>query len=568
MKLRPYQTQLVQDIQSAWASGHNVVLARLPTAGGKTPTFAACIVAEPGPSVVIAHRANLVAQASLTLARYGIRHRVIGPKTLQRACVSLHMRRLNRSFIDPSARCAVATVATLAGLPENDPFLLSVRLWIVDEGHHLLRDNVWGKAVARMPNARGLPVTATPGRPDGKGLGRKADGLADVMVEGPELQDLTSMGYITPYRVYAPPSDIDLSNVPVGASGEFVADALAQVFHASRQIVGDVVGHYVRLTPGKLGMTFAVDIEEAGKIAAAFREAGVPAEVLTGDTDPLVRDQIMRKFEARQILQLISVDLLGEGTDIPAVEVVSMARPTNSFILFAQQLGRVIRLLLGDGWAAIWDDLSDEQRREAIATGPKPYGVLIDHVGNVFRHGLPNGPRPWTLERRERASKGKKSDAIPVRNCLNEACTLVYERVLVCCPYCGHEPPAPAARSTPDQVDGDLILLDPAAMALLGKEQARVDGPARIPQSLEGVAQMAVRKRHHERQEAQQTLRHHMALWGGYWHAKGTSDRESQRRFFHQFKHDVLTAQILGTPDAQALTASIVEDLQRKGVAL
>ena len=333
MKLRKYQAKAFADVKAAWAANHKVVMLRMPTGAGKTPTFAQAVLEEPRGSVVIAHRANLVAQASLTLARYGVRHRVIGPATLQRNCAALQMRRLGRSFVDPNARCAVATVGTLVGLPVGTAWLAQIGLWVVDEGHHLLKENIWGKAVALMPTAKGLAVTATPGRPDGKGLGAKADGLVEVLVHGPEMAELFEQGYLTPYRIFAPPSDVDISQVHVGASGEFVAKELSAAFKESKKIVGDVVKHYLRIAPGKLGMTFAVDIEEAVKIAQAFKAAGVPAEVLTGETDPLVRDQIMRRFENREILQLVSVDILGEGTDVPAVEVVSMARHTNSFIV-------------------------------------------------------------------------------------------------------------------------------------------------------------------------------------------------------------------------------------------
>ncbi|MFW2011210.1 DEAD/DEAH box helicase, partial [Acinetobacter nosocomialis] len=93
------------------------------------------------------------------------------------------------------------------------------------------------------------------------------------------------------------------------------------------------------------------DVDAAKETADAFRAAGVPAEVITGETPELERAAIMRRFRNRQVLQLVSVDILGEGTDVPAVEVVSMARPTQSYGLYVQQFGRALRLMDGKDWA-------------------------------------------------------------------------------------------------------------------------------------------------------------------------------------------------------------------------
>ncbi|MCV6900934.1 helicase-related protein, partial [Escherichia coli] len=77
-------------------------------------------------------------------------------------------------------------------------------------------------------------------------------------------------------------------------------------------------------------MTFAVDVESATEIALAFRKRHVNAEVVSAKTPPGLRRNIMERFEAGDVLQLVSVDLYGEGVDVPACEGISMARPTNS----------------------------------------------------------------------------------------------------------------------------------------------------------------------------------------------------------------------------------------------
>jgi DNA repair protein RadD len=478
-----------------------------------------------GASIGIAHRQELVGQMSVALARNGIRHRVIGPDALIRNVVTLHMMRVGRSFYDPSAWVGVAGVDTL--IRREDPWFQQVTLWQTDEAHHVLRANKWGEACALFPNARGVGWTATPGRADGYGLGRHADGLFDAMVNGPSMRELISAGFLTDYRIFCPPSDVDLTDVTVTATGDFSPPKLRAAVHKSH-IVGDVVKHYQRIAAGKLGVTFAVDVEHAGEMCMAYRAAGIAAEVVTSKTPDTLRAAILRRFEQRQVMQLVNVDLFGEGFDLPAIEVVSMARPTASFALYSQQFGRALRLLDG-----------------------KAYGLIVDHVGNVLRHGLPDRPRAWSLDRRERRGAKRADVAVPVRSCPN--CTGAYERIYRACPYCGHVP-EPAGRSTPEQVDGDLIELDPAALRALRGEVARIDGPANA--TSDTAVGGAIIRNHRERQTAQQTLRAAMSAW--MWRQSGT-DSEIQRLFYFTFGTDVMTAQTLGAKDAIELTRHLGE---------
>lgn len=541
LPLRPYQQRLREANAEAWARVRNV-LDVSATGSGKTVVAAAEMADEPGASVFIAHRSELVTQASLALGRAGLRHNVIGPGTVRRNCVAIHMAEFGRTYYDPNARCAVAGVDTLINTGLTNPWLHHVKLWICDEAAHLLKINKWGRAVAMFPNARGLGFTATPVRSDGAGLGRHADGVFDEMVLGPPMRQLIEEKYLTPYRVFAPPNALDVRDVPITAAGDFSPVQLRKAVHKA-QIVGDVVGHYIKLAPGKLGMTFCVDVESAAETAQAFNAAGVKAEVVTGNTDPLLRAHIMRRFRAREIHQLVSVDIMGEGVDVPAVEVVQFARPTQSLGLYIQQFGRVERPMEGKQW-----------------------GIVIDHVDNVRRHGLPDAPRVWTLDRRERRSRGVQDGVIPLRTCLNTECFQVYERVYRACPYCGTEP-VPAGRSSPEQVDGDLVELDPSALARINAEIERI----RNAPSYAGVPRVAwnsFTEKHEARAKAQSELVAAMTLWGGWQSHLGRSVSEGQRRFFFAFGVDVATAQTLGKPEAEALTERIKQQLQVANVQL
>lgn len=529
-QLRLYQIQGLTDIRDAWESGNRAVLYTLPTGGGKTVLFSELLAEHVGAAVAIAHRQELVSQISLSLARTGTRHRIIGPRNVIRLILDQQRRELGATYYDPNAPIAVAGVDTLLRR-DLDAWRRQVTLWVQDEAHHVLPENKWGKAVELFPNARGLGVTATPERADGKGLGRSFS----TLIAGPSMRDLMTGGYLADYRIFAPPSDLDLAPVRVASDGDYNRDDLRGAVRRSH-IVGDVVDHYLRIAPGMLGVTFATDVETAGDIADKYNAAGVRAALVTAKTPDAERSRLIEQFRRREILQLVNVDLFDEGFDVPAIEVVSFARPTQSYGKYAQQFGRALRPLPG-----------------------KSHGIIIDHVGNVNRHRLPDAPRVWSLADRERtARKERDPDDVPVTTCT--ACFRVYEAVSATCPYCG-EKPEPVGRSRPDQVEGDLYELDPAALAALRGQVERIDGPVRMPDGLSPAAQRGLEARWRERREAQHALRQHIALWAGYRKAEGMIDPEICRRFYWRFGVDVMTAQTLGRADAEALTVRVCDTL-------
>jgi len=380
-------------------------------------------------------------------------------------------------------------------------------------------------------------------------------------VIGPSARDLINRGFLTDYRLIVPPSDIHVDDIKIGDSGEYNQAEVRARVHQSKTIVGDVVSHYRRFFDGCLGITFAVDVEAATELAAKYRSEGIPAEIITAKTPLHIRGQLMRQFRRRQILQLVSVDVLSEGVDVPAVEVISMARPTASFQLFSQQFGRALRLMLTDEQNATWNDRTDAQRLAEIATSVKPKAGVIDHVENYVHHGLPDVERSYTLNRAQRRGRKEKTDEIPLRHCTNLECLAAYEVTLSKCPHCGTPKPEPVRRGTPEEVDGNCFELDAAVLHAMRLEQAKVDGPPRMPVGAAPVVIGAIRKNHAARQEAQHELRAAMALWGGWQQSRGSDPAEVQRRFFFKFGRDVLSAQVLGAADAEELRVRIATDL-------
>jgi DNA repair protein RadD len=501
--LRDYQDKLVNEVRDTWERSPRV-LAVAPCGAGKTRMMSYLAQQCDGPNIAIAHRQELVSQISLAFAAAGVEHRIIAPDAIVNGIIKRHVEEIGRNFHRPSAPSVVAGVDTLI---RRD--IGQMILWQTDEAHHLQPDNKWGKAVAKFPGARGVGWTATPCRTDRKPLRP----CFDEMVVGPSMRELINRGFLSDYLIYGLPQSIDCSNVKVTAGGDFSNVELSNAAHGSH-ITGDIVKHYQALAAGKSGVTFAVDVKLAGEHAQAFRDAGISAAVLHAKTPGAEREQVLRAFRARELTQIVNVDILGEGFDVPGIEVVSMARPTMSYGLFVQQFGRALRPSPG-----------------------KERALILDHVGNVGRHGLPDGPKEWSLDvqtRRQTAS------TVPIRVCGNPECMLVHEGYDPKCPFCGWTPtPGQAERQRPEMIEGDLTLYTPELLTQLRGEADRIAGPVQVPYGLRGPAMGKLMSMWDDRQDAQRALADAIDEWAG---RQDGSMAARYRKFYLSFGIDTLGA--------------------------
>ena len=262
-------------------------------------------------------------------------------------------------------------------------------------------------------------------RLDGRSLGD----VFDTMVRGPSVSDLIAAGFLSRYCAYAP-STIDLSDIH-NRAGDFAADEAAAAMDKP-SITDDIVAHYQRLAPGRQAIAFAASVEHSRHLADAFAAAGIAAGIaaahVDGTTDRDQRRAIVAAFGAGQIQVMSNVELFGEGFNVPATEVVILARPTQSLGLYLQQVGRALRPAPG-----------------------KDFATVLDHAGNIARHGLPDDPREWSLDASPR--RKRTAEALPaVRQC--PACFLMH-RPAAACPECGHQY-APMVREIEER-PGELI---------------------------------------------------------------------------------------------------------------
>jgi superfamily II DNA or RNA helicase len=350
MELRPYQKQLIDNINARWEAGDRRVLAQLPTGAGKTVCFSelARQFLDVGESVLIlAHRKELIIQA----------------KDKLEAITGLPCGVIKAGY--PVSEIFPIQVASVQSLIRRKRFP-AAGLVIVDEAHHSI-SKTYTDIMAAYADSKILGVTATPCRSDGQGFKY----LFDSLVVGVSPSQLIEDGHLSGFRVFRSSSKIDTKGIrKVG--GDYNQ---GQLEDAARKITGDLVTTYQKYAEGKSNLVFAVSIEHSKEIVQAFKAAGISAEHVDGETDDLERDRIFARFRSKETMVLSNVNIATEGTDIPGIEAIQVARPTMSLILHLQMLGRGLRPSPG-----------------------KEHCIIIDHSDNWAKHGLPDEDREWTLE--------------------------------------------------------------------------------------------------------------------------------------------------------------------------
>lgn len=522
--LRDYQQKAVDEVYNSWQRGNRNVCVSISTGGGKSVIMSSIALnfkKQHRNVAVIAHRNELVSQMSCHLARVGVYHRIIASNSTIAQITRKHRALFGKSFISPTELTAVVGVDTLISRYESlKAWAEQISLWECDECHHNLRSNKWGKATDIFKNAYGLGVTATPNRADSQGLGRQADGCIDDLIIGPSMRMLIDRGYLADYEIVCPMSDLKVDDSQLSANGDWSNQTLRKAAKKSK-IVGDVVQNYIKYANGRQAIVFATDVETADEISKDFNEHNIKAVSLNGNSQSAYREQSLELFAKSEIQVVVNVDLFDEGLDISGCDVVIMTRPTASLGKYLQQIGRGLR------------------------PAPNKTALIIDHVSNVIRHGLPDMPREWSLDRQQKKAKQVKDpDEIELTVCKN--CLKPYEKFRTVCPYCGHEKPLPEPRSRSiEMVEGDLVLLDREALERM-RRGTILETPgnvaARVAKVAGPIAAKGVANRQMEKIEAQGELKEAIAQWAAIERSRGFSDREIYRRFYLSTGMDVLSA--------------------------
>jgi len=429
--LRPYQEQCIAGLRGAFARGFRAPLLVSPTGSGKTVMFSYLCgrLQSAGKRVVVlVHREELIEQVSRTLTAFGVKHGIIAAGCYYDRRLLVHV-------------ASVFTLVKRLASVEKPDYV------IADEAHHAIAASSWGKVIEAWLT-RTIGVTATPCRLSGEGLNE----VFDEMVLGPTVAELIDAGALSDYRLFAPPIQADLSGLHT-RGGDFARGEAAAAMDKPA-VVGDAVQHYRRLCDGAPAVAFCVSVEHAEHVAEQFREAGYAAASIDGKMDRADRRRVVSDFSSGVLNVMTSCDLISEGFDVPGIVAAIGLRPTQSLGLCLQQWGRALRP--ADG---------------------KSHAILLDHVGNAARHGLPDDPRDWSLQGREKR-KGKAQDDGPAcRQC--PRCYAVASLAATKCPECGHL--FPVAARTVAEVDGNLEEVDLEARR---RELARAQAAAKTAEDM------------------------------------------------------------------------------------
>jgi len=271
---------------------------------------------------------------------------------------------------------------------------------------------------AMCPNAQFLGTTATAFRHDGKPLGNDFN----AELRGPSIRDLEATGFISPVKLIAPPTKVDLSRVK-RRMGDFVVAQLEAAVNTD-QVTQAALLAYAQHAGGLPTLVFCTGVQHAVDAATAFGAAGWSTEVMEStmtrcldprpaETKRAARRRCVRGLASGRYQLLFTIGMAGEGVDIPICSAGLDLRPTQSTQLWLQHIGRVKRLYAGKT-EAIWMDL----------------------VGNWTRHGMPNADRTWSLTG---GLKGIERAVAAVRRC--GSCHFVTERGPVRCPNCDRKYP-------------------------------------------------------------------------------------------------------------------------------
>ena len=254
-------------------------------------------------------------------------------------------------------------------------------LLVIDEAHHAAARG-WERAMQQWPG-RIIGMTATPWR-----LSKKEgfDHLFNELVCGPQTSDLQSADWLCKARVLIPPPEQRILGGEVDRiSGEYTEYGIESANRERRDVMtAQALQFWQQHARQRQTIIYAVSVDHAKNLAAVFRDAGIPAAVMLGDTPPPERARLIDEFKNETLRVLVNVAVATEGFDLPDASCVVLARPTESLALYLQMLGRGLR--------------------------PKDSGgdcVLLDLAGNSMTHGLPEENREWSLAPRGEQTEGE-----------------------------------------------------------------------------------------------------------------------------------------------------------------
>lgn len=337
--LRAHQQDALDWLALIRHEGKTIALLEHATGSGKTLTAIEDAKRHGGPVLYVAHRKTLVHQTGREFARLwpDVDHGRIEGGTWQTdshvVCASIQALSNRLSDIPPER----------------------FRYLIIDEAHHAAADS-YRALLGHFRPGFTLGLTATPERPDGKPVLELFRDAAHRL----SLRDAIERGELVPIRCVRVKTNVDLSRVRFNEVQYNRQDLeTAITIPARNELIVDTYLEHVR---GRKGVTFCVNVRHGEAVAELFRERGVPARSVSGAMPAREREAALAAFARGELHMLCACDLLNEGWDCPDVEVLLMARPTLSKIIYMQQLGRGTRKAPGKESLLVFDFVDNAGR--------------------------------------------------------------------------------------------------------------------------------------------------------------------------------------------------------------
>ncbi|QOY37068.1 DEAD/DEAH box helicase [Anaerobacillus isosaccharinicus] len=343
MKLRDYQQDAREAIQTEWENGTKKTLLVLPTGCGKTIVFSKVIedrVKKGERVLVLAHRGELLEQAADKLE-----------KSTGLKCAT---EKAEQTSIGSWYRVVVGSVQTMMREKRLEKFDKDFfDTIIIDEAHHCISDS-YQRVLNYFELANVLGVTATPDRGDMRNLGSYFESLAFEYT----LPKAIKSGYLSPIKALTLPLKLDLSSVSQQA-GDFKASEVSTALDPYLESIADEM--WKNASDRKI-VVFLPLVKTSQKFTEILNNKGFKATEVNGDSKD--RAEILEDFDKGKYNVLCNSMLLTEGWDCPSVDCVVVLRPTKVRSLYSQMVGRGTRLFPGKTELLLLDFLWHTDRHE------------------------------------------------------------------------------------------------------------------------------------------------------------------------------------------------------------
>ncbi|KAI9706963.1 MAG: hypothetical protein M1820_004550 [Bogoriella megaspora] len=313
-------------------------------------------------TLILAHRRELVEQAA--------RH---CQNAYPAKSVEIEMGNMHASGYADITIASVRSLASGDRLANYDP--KRFKLVLVDEAHHIVAPqylNILEYFRLRHPGMSQtvlLGFSATFSRLDGLSLGA----VIDHIVYHKDYVDMINESWLADAIFTTVQSKADLSAVKTSKSGDFQTPSLSKAFNNPITNETTVASWKEKANERKSTLVFCVDVKHVIALTATFLQHGVEARYITGETHPRVRSATLDAFRNGKFPVLLNCGVFTEGTDIPNIDCIILARPTKSRNLLVQMIGRGTRKYAGKENCHVIDMVSSLET--GIVTTPTLFGL-------------------------------------------------------------------------------------------------------------------------------------------------------------------------------------------------